>query len=43
MAMGVDYARQYVQHFGFRLDQIPNSLSMIAVTIYNFTNQIMFL
>ncbi|PIT15681.1 penicillin-binding protein 1A [Snodgrassella alvi] len=28
MAMGVDYARQYVQHFGFRSDQIPNSLSM---------------
>lgn len=28
MAMGVDYARQYVQHFGFRLEQIPNSLSM---------------
>lgn len=28
MAMGVDYARQYVQHFGFRPDQIPNSLSM---------------
>jgi penicillin-binding protein 1A len=28
MAMGVDYARQYVQHFGFRPDQIPGSLSM---------------
>lgn len=28
MAMGVDYAKQYVQHFGFRPDQIPNSLSM---------------
>ena len=28
MAMGVDYARQYIQHFGFRPDQIPNSLSM---------------
>ncbi|PIT56948.1 penicillin-binding protein 1A [Snodgrassella alvi] len=28
MAMGIDYARQYVQHFGFRSDQIPNSLSM---------------
>lgn len=28
MAMGVDYAKTYVQRFGFSADQIPNSLSM---------------
>ncbi|MDF7675659.1 penicillin-binding protein 1A [Neisseriaceae bacterium ESL0693] len=28
MAMGVDYAKGYVQRFGFNADQIPNSLSM---------------
>lgn len=28
MAVGVDYAKQYVQRFGFKADQIPASLSM---------------
>lgn len=28
MAIGVDYAKDYVQHFGFNADQIPTSLSM---------------
>lgn len=28
MALGVDYAKQYIQRFGFKPDQIPASLSM---------------
>lgn len=32
MAMGVGYAKEYIQRFGFNADQIPNSLSMALGT-----------